>query len=62
MLSLRFGRVQGFHITLSNESDIVARLDRGDVNTLNFCGFPIRMQAFEAKFEAAVYTLFAHRA
>lgn len=35
----------------------MARLDRGDVNMPNFCGFPIGMQAFEAKFEAAVYKL-----
>ena len=48
------------HITLSNRSDIVSCLARGDVNMLNFCGFPIRMQVFEAKFEAAVYKLFAH--
>ena len=57
MLRLRFGGVQGFHITLSNGSDIVARLARGDVNMPNFCGFPIPMQAFEAKFEAEVYKL-----
>lgn len=33
----------------------MARLARGDVNMPNFCGFPISMQAPEAKFEAAVY-------
>ena len=57
MLRLRFGGVQGFHITLSNGLDIVARLARGDVNMPNFPGFPIGMQAPEAKFEAAVYKL-----
>ncbi|KAF9516853.1 hypothetical protein BS47DRAFT_1390437 [Hydnum rufescens UP504] len=48
---------QGFHVKLSNPSDIVVRLARGDVNMPNFDSFPIHVQVPEAKFEAAVYKL-----
>ena len=48
---------QGFHMKLSNQSDIVARLARGDVNMPNFDGFPIEAQVPEARFEVAVYEL-----
>ena len=57
MLRLRLGGVQVFHIKLSNGSDIVARLSRGDVNMPNFDGFPICSQVSEVKFEVAVYKL-----
>lgn len=32
----------GFHLKLSNQPDIVARLARGDVNMPNFDGFPLK--------------------
>lgn len=54
---MSLGGVQGFYIALSNGSDIVARLARADMNMPNYVGFPISMQAPEAKFEAAVYKL-----
>lgn len=47
----------GFHLKLSNQPDIVARLARGDVNMPNFDGFPIEAQVPEARFEVAVYDL-----
>ena len=56
MLRLRC-EAQGFHLKLSNQPDIVARLARGDVNMPNFDGFPIEVQVPEAKFEVAVYEL-----
>ncbi|KAF8804222.1 hypothetical protein BYT27DRAFT_7259404 [Phlegmacium glaucopus] len=48
---------QGFHLKLSNQPDIVARLARGDVNMPNFDGFPIEVQVPEARFEVAAYEL-----
>lgn len=47
----------GFHLKLSNQPDIVARLARGDVNMPNFDGFPIEVQVPEARFEVAAYEL-----
>ncbi|KAJ2903737.1 uncharacterized protein MKZ38_009389 [Zalerion maritima] len=47
----------GFHVKLSNQPDIVARLARGDVNMPNFHGFPIHSQVAEVKFEVATYKL-----
>ncbi|KAJ6779913.1 hypothetical protein PWT90_07828 [Aphanocladium album] len=51
------GGTKGFHVKLSNGSDVVARLARGDVNMPDYDGFPIDVQALELKFEVAVYTL-----
>jgi hypothetical protein len=51
------GGIQGFHLKLSNQPDIVTRLARGDVNMPNFDGFPIHIQVPEVKFEVAVYKL-----
>lgn len=48
---------QGFHLKLSNQPDIVARLAHGDVNMPNFDGFPIEVQVPKARFEVAVYEL-----
>lgn len=48
---------KGFHVTLSNRPDIVARLARGDVNMPNYDGFPFHVQVAEVKFEVAVYEL-----
>lgn len=42
---------------LSDQSDIVARLSRGDINMPNFAGFPIDSQIAEVFFEVAVYRL-----
>lgn len=42
---------------LSNGSDVVARLARGDVNMPDYDGFPIHVQVPEVKFEAEVYGL-----
>lgn len=53
----RLSPPQGFHIKLANQSDIVARLSRGDVNMPNFCGFPVESQVAEVNFEVAVYML-----
>ena len=53
----RLCNVQGFHLKLSNQPDIVARLARGDVNMPNFDGFPIEVQVPEARFEVAAYEL-----
>lgn len=50
--------VQGFHFKLSNRSNVVARLARGDVNMYNYDGSPIHTQVPEVKFEVAVYELF----
>ncbi|KFY40065.1 hypothetical protein V494_03676 [Pseudogymnoascus sp. VKM F-4513 (FW-928)] len=47
----------GFHFRLSNRPDAIARLARGDVNMLDFDGFPIHVQIPQAKFEAATYEL-----
>ncbi|KAG5749517.1 hypothetical protein H9Q69_008737 [Fusarium xylarioides] len=47
----------GFYIKTSNKPDMVARLARGDVNMPGFDGFPIDLQASEARFEVAVYNL-----
>ncbi|KAJ8125508.1 hypothetical protein O1611_g8131 [Lasiodiplodia mahajangana] len=47
----------GFHIKLSNQPDIVARLARGDINMPNFDGFPFQSQVTEIKFEVATYGL-----
>ncbi|KAI0107227.1 3-hydroxybutyryl-CoA dehydratase [Nemania sp. FL0031] len=47
----------GFHMKLSNQPDIVARLARGDINMPNFDGFPVQSQVAEIKFEAATYEL-----
>lgn len=49
--------LQGFHIKLSNQLEIVARLSRGDINMPNFSGFPIESQVAEVNFEASVYML-----
>ena len=48
---------QGFHLKLSNQPDVVARLACCDVNMPNFDGLPIEVQAPEARFEVAVYEL-----
>ncbi len=42
---------------LSDGSYLVARFSRSDVNMPHFDGFPVHVQAFEAKFEAEVYWL-----
>ncbi|KAF8694423.1 hypothetical protein AX14_002043 [Amanita brunnescens Koide BX004] len=47
----------GFHLRLSNQPDIVARLTRGDVNMPNYDEFPIGAQVSEVKFEVALYEL-----
>ncbi|KAJ9634519.1 hypothetical protein H2199_008976 [Coniosporium tulheliwenetii] len=47
----------GLHIKLSNRSDVIARLARGDVNMPDYDGFPIHVQVPEVKFEAAAYEL-----
>ncbi|KAL6409853.1 3-hydroxybutyryl- dehydratase [Ilyonectria robusta] len=49
----------GLHMVTSRTSapDVVVRLARGDVNMPGFDGFPIEVQAPEARFEAAVYNL-----
>ncbi|KAK0710253.1 3-hydroxybutyryl-CoA dehydratase [Lasiosphaeria miniovina] len=47
----------GFHIKLSNRTDVVARLARGDVNMPLFDGFPIHAQVCRVKFEVATYEL-----
>ncbi|KAJ3483200.1 hypothetical protein NLG97_g7363 [Lecanicillium saksenae] len=47
----------GFHIKLSNGTDIVARLSRSDVNMPDYDGFPIDVLVPEVNFEAAVYSL-----
>jgi len=57
MPRLSLGCAQGFHLKLSNQLDIVARLARSDVNMPNFDGWPIQNQVPEAKFEVAVYEL-----
>ena len=41
----------------SNMPDILVRLARSDVNMPGFEGFPIEVQAPEARFEAAIYHL-----
>ena len=56
MLRLRLDGAQGFH-RLSNRSDIMARLARGDVNMPNYDEFPIDTQVPEVKFEVALYEL-----
>lgn len=50
---------KGLHMVTSRTSapDVVVRLARGDVNMPGFDGFPIEVQAPEARFEAAVYNL-----
>ena len=53
----KFSGVQGFHIKLSNGSEVMAHLACGDVNMPDFDGFPIGMQASELRFEVAVYKL-----
>ena len=57
MLRQRLGGAQGLHLKLSNRPDIVARLSHGDVNMLNFDGFPIHKQVPEVMFQVAVYQL-----
>ncbi|KAK0643284.1 3-hydroxybutyryl-CoA dehydratase [Cercophora newfieldiana] len=47
----------GFHLQTSDSRELVARLARGDVNMPGFDGFPIEVQASEARFETAVYNL-----
>ncbi|KAK2612300.1 hypothetical protein QQS21_001726 [Conoideocrella luteorostrata] len=47
----------GLLIRTVNGPDIIARLARGDVNMPGFDGFPVKEQAAEAEFEAAVYRL-----
>ncbi|KAK3377207.1 3-hydroxybutyryl-CoA dehydratase [Lasiosphaeria ovina] len=47
----------GFHLETSDKRDLVARLARGDVNMPDFDGFPIEVQAPEARFETVVYNL-----
>ncbi|KAI0893250.1 hypothetical protein F4806DRAFT_476349 [Annulohypoxylon nitens] len=47
----------GIHIKLSDGTDIIARLARGDVNMPDYDGFPIQTQIPEVQFEAAVYKL-----
>ncbi|UKZ75285.1 hypothetical protein TrVFT333_002961 [Trichoderma virens FT-333] len=47
----------GFHCKLSNQSDIVARLARSDINMPNFDGFPLDLQTCDVQFEAALYEL-----
>ncbi|KAK4195279.1 hypothetical protein QBC40DRAFT_289296 [Triangularia verruculosa] len=47
----------GFSLQTSDGRDLVARLARGDVNMPDFDGFPVDVQAAEARFESAVYEL-----
>ena len=49
--------VKGFHLQTSDKRDLVARLARGDVNMPGFDGFSIDVQAPEARFETAIYSL-----
>ena len=57
MLRLRLGGAQGFYFKLSDQTSIVARLARGDVNMPNYDGFPLDVQVPEVKFEVAAYEL-----
>ncbi|KAG6808147.1 hypothetical protein H0H93_000517, partial [Arthromyces matolae] len=50
-------RNYGLHIKLSNSLDIIARLNRSDVNMPNFDGYPFELQLSDHNFETAVYTL-----
>ena len=53
-------RAKRFHLQTSDKRDLDARLTRSDVNMPEFDGFPIEVQAPEARFEAAVYNLLLH--
>ncbi|MCJ1343386.1 hypothetical protein MMC31_001579 [Peltigera leucophlebia] len=53
----RLAAHEGFHLKLSNQPDVVARLARADVNMPNYSGFPFHGQVSTAKFEVAVYEL-----
>ncbi|KAL4916462.1 hypothetical protein BDW62DRAFT_202616 [Aspergillus aurantiobrunneus] len=47
----------GIHLQLDNQPDILVGLGHSDVNMPNFDGFPVDVQATEARIEAAVYSL-----
>lgn len=51
------GAVQGFHLQLSDRTNIVALLALGDVNMPNYDGWPFDKQGPEVKFQVALYEL-----
>lgn len=47
----------GFHLEMSNGTQVMARLAQADYNMPNYDGFPIHVKVPEARFEAEIYEL-----